>query len=177
MKNYINSALLKKNMEMKDSLKKLTKSSEFLKWNKKNRESKLAYAFRMDENSEWQFGYYNLKTDKMSTFSVDGRISLKDEQDVFKKPGDKVNCINLDDVKISLKDALEKADKAKKKHYPNENVSKSIAILQNIKQGQLWNITFVTNSFKTINIKIDAFNGRVIRHDVVSLFGFRPGAN
>jgi hypothetical protein len=163
-------------MEMKNALKKLTESGEFSSWHKENKKSKLAHAFKMDENNEWQFGYYNPETEKITTFAVDDCISVSDEQEVFKKPGDKVNCINLDDIKISLKGALEKADETKKKHYPKELVNKRIAILQNINQGQLWNITLVTHSFRTINIKVNALDGKLIKHEIVSLFEFKKGA-
>ncbi|MDD5086981.1 MAG: hypothetical protein PHV16_04475, partial [Candidatus Nanoarchaeia archaeon] len=144
--------------------------------NKKNKKSKLAYAFTMDEDANWQFGYYNNETDMISTFIVDKCISLNESQEIFKKPGDKVKCINLEEVKINFEKALEKAEQTRKKYYPNETVNKKIAILQNIKQGQLWNITFVTHSFKTINIKINALNGKLIRHEVVSLFDFKAKA-
>ncbi len=176
MKNYINKAFFRKHMEMKSALKKLNESDEFLVWSKKNKKSKLTYVFTMDNCAEWQFGYYNPDKDKMSTFSVNDVISLKDEQDVFKKPGEKVKCINLEDIKINFEKALEKAEQTRKKYYPNETVNKKIAILQNIKQGQLWNITFVTHSFKTINIKINALNGKLIKHEVVSLFDFKAKA-
>jgi hypothetical protein len=176
MKNYINNAFFKNNMEMRNALKKLNKSSEFLAWSKNNKKSKLAYAFTMDEEDNWQFGYYNNETDMISTFIVDNCISLNESQEIFKKPGDKVKCINLKDVKISFENALEKAEQTRKKYYSNEASNKKIAILQNIKQGQLWNITFVTHSFKTINIKIDALDGKLIKHEIVSLFEFKSKA-
>jgi hypothetical protein len=166
-------------MEMKNALRKLNQSIKFVKWNKKNNKSKLTHAFIMvgnNENDEWQFGYYNPETDKVATFTVNDSVSLNDEQDVFKKPGDKVKCINLNNVKISLEKAIEKADEIKEKHYPKETINKRIAILQNIDHGQLWNITFVTHSFKTINIKINSSDGKVIKHGVISLFEFRSKA-
>ena len=54
-------------------------------------------------------------------------------------------------------------------------MTKTIAILQNIELGQLWNITLVTSSLKTINIKIDAKTGKTIKHELISLFQFRAG--
>jgi len=163
---------------MKNALKKLKQSSKFVEWDKKNNKSKLAYAFIMvenNENNEWQFGYYNSETNRVATFSVNDSISLNDKQEIFKKPGDKVKCIKLSDVKFGLDEVLKKANDIKEKKYSKELVTKTIAVLQNIDLGQLWNITFITSSFNTINIKIDAKTGKTIKHKLVSLFQFKAG--
>ncbi len=165
-------------MDFKTALKKLKESSEFKKWISKNKEAYLTYAFTMIENSEkseWQIGYYDKKLDKVAVFNVNQKIEINPEQDVFKKPGASVKKINLKDVKFGLDDVLKKADDIKEKKYPKEIVTKTIAILQNIELGQLWNITLITSSFSTINIKIDAKTGKTIKHELVSLFQFRAG--
>ena len=165
-------------MNFKTSLKKLKNSSEFKKWISKNKESYLTYAFTMIENSEkseWQIGYYNKKLDKVAVFTINDNIKINPEQDIFKKPGTAVKKINLKDVKFSLDKVLKKAHSIKNKKYPKELIKKTIAILQSIELGQLWNITFITSSLNTINIKIDAKTGKIIKHELVSLFQFRAG--
>ncbi len=163
-------------MDFKTALKKLKQSSEFKKWFSKNKKSYLTYVFTMIENSEkseWQIGYYDKKLDKVTVFTINENIKINPEQDVFKKPGASVKKINLKDVKFGLDDVLKKANDIKEKKYPKEIVTKTIAILQNIELGQLWNITLIASSFNTINIKIDAKTGKTIKHELVSLFQFR----
>ncbi len=165
-------------MDFKTALKKLKNSSEFKKWVFKNKKSYLTYAFTMIENSEkseWQIGYYDKKLDKVTVFTINNNIKINPEQDIFKKPGTAVKKINLKDVKFSLDKVLKKAQTIKEKKYPKELVTKTIAILQNIELGQLWNITLITSSLNTINIKIDAKTGKTIKHELVSLFQFKAG--
>ena len=165
-------------MDFKTALKKLKESSEFRKWVSKNKKSYLTYAFTMIENSEkseWQIGYYDKSLDKVTVFTINNNIEINPEQDVFKKPGTVVKKINLKDVKFSLDNVLKKTQTIKEKKYPKELVTKTIAILQNIELGQLWNITFITSSLNTINIKIDAKTGKTIKHELVSLFQFKAG--
>ena len=165
-------------MDFKTALKKLKESSEFKKWISKNKKSYLTYAFTMienSENSEWQIGYYDKKLDKVAVFTINNNIEINPEQEVFKKPGESIKKVNIEDVKLGLDDVLKKANNIKEKKYPKEVVTKTIAILQNIKLGQLWNITLITSSLNTINIKIDAKTGKIIKHELVSLFQFRAG--
>ncbi|MBU3941925.1 MAG: hypothetical protein KKF74_03355 [Nanoarchaeota archaeon] len=163
-------------MGFKTALKKLKESSKFKKWISKNKEAYLAYAFIMIENSEkseWQIGYYDKKLDKVAVFTINNNIEINPEQDVFKKPGTSVKKVNLKNVKFDLDYVLKKAQTIKEKKYPKELVTKTIAILQNIDLGQLWNITLITSSLNTINIKIDAKTGKTIKHELVSLFQFK----
>ena len=167
-----------KTMHFKTALKKLKNSSEFKKWVSKNKKSYLTYAFTMiekSEKSEWQIGYYDKKLDKVTSFTINNNIEINPEQDIFKKPGTAVKKINLKDVKFSLDDVLKKANDLKEKKYPKEFVTKTIAILQSIELGQLWNITFITSSLNTINIKINSKNGKLIKHELISLLQFKAG--
>ena len=51
---------------------------------------------------------------------------------------------------------------------------KTIAILQNIKpHGNIWNLTYITQAFNTLNMKIDASTGKILDHNHSSIFSFR----
>ena len=68
---------------------------------------------------------------------------------------------------------LKKAEEFKKEKYPNELVSKTIAILQNLDEyGTIWNTTYVMHSFKTLNMKISPENGKILHHSLESLMDF-----
>jgi len=164
-------------MDLKPALKKLKQSREFKDLSKKNKDICFSYALIMLENNKsipWQFGFYHKSTDKMITFIVDkDEIKIEKEEEIFKKPGMEVKPLDIEKAKIPYNEILKKAEEFKKNKYPKELVSKTIAILQNLEQyGNIWNITYVTHSFKTLNMKINAENGEIIDHNLQSLMDF-----
>jgi|TARA_Y100000310_G_scaffold336554_1_gene421424 hypothetical protein len=164
-------------MEFDSALKKLKESKEFKQWSIKNKDAFLSYTFKMlEDNKEvpWQFGFYHKATDKIITFIVDqDMIEIKEEEEVFKKPDTVVKQIDTEKIEISFKSILKKAKEFQKNKYPKELVSRTIAILQNLEEyGNIWNITYMTHSFKTLNMKINPENGKVMHHSLESLMDF-----
>ena len=164
-------------MELKLALKKLEQSKYFKDWHKKNKNTYLSHAFNIPQEmpDEWQLGFYSNEKDRITTFVVNGSaISIRPEEEVFKKEEAKVNEINIEKVKLTLETVLSKASEFQSKSYPKDKSVKTIAILQNIASyGNIWNITYVTESFNTLNMKIDASNGKVLEHNLSSVFSFR----
>lgn len=165
-------------MDLKPALKKLEENRDFKNWRKKNQNTYLSYAFKIPQEmpkDEWQFGFYNKKKDKITTFVVDtDKISIRPEEEVFKKEGAKVNEIQLNKVKITFDNAIAKANEFQSKAFQKDSSMKTIAILQNIQAlGNVWNITYITELFNTLNMKIDASNGKVLQHNLSSIFSFR----
>jgi len=161
-------------MELKQALDKLKQSKEFKDMNK---DIFFSYALIMQENNQtgkWQLGFYNKSTDKMITFVVDTKeIKTEKEEEIFKKPETQVIEVNLKKAKIAYIEILKKAEEFQKKEYPKELVSKTIAILQNLEEfGTIWNITYVTLTFNTLNMKINPENGKIINHKLESLMSF-----
>ena len=165
-------------MDLKPSLKKLEESPEFRKWRQKNKNTYLSYVFKIPQemnSEEWQFGFYDRKKDNITTFiiSKDG-IKARPEEEIFKKEGIKVEGIQLDKVKLTFDNAIAKANEFQQKNFPKDKSVKTIAILQNMPRlGNMWNITYVTEAFNTLNMKIDASTGRVLEHKLSSIFSFR----
>jgi len=96
------------------------------------------------------------------------------KEEVFKKPDMKVNEINTAKLKLPFDKIINKAESFKKKKYPKEIDDKIIAILQNLEPfGDIWNLTYITKTFNTLNIKVDAENGRILQHKLSSIFDFR----
>jgi len=164
-------------MDIKPALKKLEESSDFKKWKKSNKDTYFSYAFKIPQEipDEWQLGFYNKKKDKITTFFIKGgAISMRPDEDVFKKEEMKVNEIQLDRVKLTFDNAITKANEFQEKNFPKDRSIKTIAILQNISDlGNIWNITYVTEAFNTLNMKIDASNGKVLEHNLMSILSFR----
>ena len=165
-------------MDLKPSLKKLEESHDFRKWHQKNKNTYLSYVFKIPQemnSEEWRFGFYDKKKDKITTFIISGDdVKSRPEEDIFKKEEMKVEEIQLDKVKLAFDSAIGKADEFQQKNFPKDKSVKTIAILQNVpKLGNVWNITYVTEAFNTLNMKIDAASGKILEHKLSSIFSFR----
>lgn len=160
------------------ALKLLDSDKEFQDWKKENKEAYFSYAFNMVRNEnqleDWQLGYYDKKKDKITTFIIKkDDIEIKPEEDVFKKEETEVRAINLDYAKLNIDDVLKKAKEFQKSRYTNELPMRVILILQNLPGlGNIWNITYVTHTFKTLNMKVSSSSGKVLEHNLTSLVDF-----
>ena len=165
-------------MELKSILNRLKKSKDFRMWEKNNVNAFFSYAFKIlkEENfAGWRIGFYNKDNSKITTFSVNkDEIQINQEDDVFKKPDMSVNKINMEKLKLPFEKILHKAEAFKGKNYPKELEEKIIVILQNLDNlGDIWNITYITKAFNTLNIKVNAENGKILQHKLSSIFAFR----
>ncbi|MAG91494.1 hypothetical protein CMO83_02360 [Candidatus Woesearchaeota archaeon] len=165
-------------MDLKPALKKLESDSSFKEWHSQNNSTYFSYAFKIPQemgSNDWQIGFYNKQKDRITTFAIVGdNIDIRPEEEIFKKEDMKVNEIQLDKVKMTFDDAISKANEFQEKNYPKDKSIKTIVILQNIPDfGNIWNITLVTEAFNTLNMKIDASNGKVIEHKLSSVFSFK----
>jgi len=159
-------------MEIKEIIENLEKTKEFKDYKKENEFSFLTHIFHMDDpanKDDFQVGYYN-KDDTITTFIISkDQVKVMPEAEIFKKPDAKIKKLDLDEVKISI----EQSDKISKdileKKYKQETPSKRILILQNIEEGLIYNITFITQTSSMINIKIDAKTGEVIHESITPL--------
>lgn len=118
-----------------------------------------------------QVGYYSTKTKKVTTFDLGIPIQMREEVP-FQEEAHTIKGLDIKKIKLSMDEALAIADTIRKEKYKSEPTNKQILILQNIEQGQMFNITFVTNSFKTLNVKINAETTEVISHSLANLIGF-----
>ena len=165
-------------MDLKPALQKLEQSQYFKKWKQKNKNTYFSYAFKIPQkmnDDDWQLGFYSSKNKKITTFVIaQDSIDIRPEEDVFKKDETSVNKIEIDKIKMTFDNVISKAVEFQEKNYPKDKSIKTIAILLNIEgMGNIWNITYVTEAFNTLNMKIDASNGRIIEHNLVSIFSFR----
>ena len=165
-------------MDLKPALKNLEESKEFKAWRKKNKNTYISYAFKIPQemgSNDWQFGFYNSKKDKITTFVITGdSIKIRPEEEIFKKEDMKVKKIQLDKVNLTFDNAIGKADEFQQKNFSKDKSIKTIVILQNSQEfGNVWNITYITEAFNTLNMKIDASNGRMLEHNLSSILSFR----
>ncbi len=159
-------------MQFKDKLKEVEKHKIFLDWRKKNKESYLAHTFRMLDEANmniWQFGFYN-PDDTITTFILN-KDDVKEvpQEQIFHKQGKKLPKLSLEEIKLSFDEAVEKANKLHDEKYKQHPVLKTIVILQKIEKRQMYNITFVTQTFNTLNIRVDASDGKIASEKLTSL--------
>ena len=164
-------------MDLMSALKRLKQSKEFSSLGEKIEGIYFSYAMTMLENNKstpWRLGFYHKSTDKMMTFIVDeGEIKMEKEEEIFKKPGMEVKKVDIEKIKIPYDEILKKAEEFRKNKHPHELARKTIVILQNLGEfGNIWNITYVTHSFNTLNIKINTENGKILHHSLESLMDF-----
>lgn len=163
-----------------NALKKLFESPDFKNWKKDNTNDYLSTGFiviEKDQDYPWMIGFYNPKTEKISSFVVSEKECYFEKIDeVFKKPEDKVIKLNTDKIKIDVEDLLEIIDNFRKEKYNHESVVKTILIVQNLSEyGNIWNITLVTQSFNAINMKVNAETGEILDDKCSSLISYTAG--
>jgi len=163
--------------DFKEALKILEKSKEFNAWKRKNPETYLSYGFFVveDADSDWKIGYYHKKDDRMTSFNVGEKITIEPEEEIFQKEKKKVEKLDMEKVKLGLAEAVAIANQVQQEEYATEMPRKIIAILQTLDKKQVWNVTFLTQSFNTLNFKIKSENGRVVEKKLQPLFQFDEG--
>ena len=157
------------------TLKYVQESPVYKAWLSDHPSSYLSSFFKIIEHQDvdwWQVDFYYPKGDTITSFVVDDKVKLatKDAA-VFKKPDTSVKALDLAMVKIDMAHALRAAQELQKEKYKGEKTSKTVVLLQTLAQT-FWNISFLTNSFKLVNIRIDAKTGDVLEDSIVPLFDF-----
>ncbi|MEA2036358.1 MAG: hypothetical protein U9O94_02535 [Nanoarchaeota archaeon] len=163
-------------MEITNVLKRLREDNKFKEWEKKNKDSFLAHIFKMldDANKDdWQIGFYN-KDDTMTTFQLTpSEVNIVAPENIFKRPEAKIEKLDEDKIKLDISNALQTAEKIQTTEYKSETPFKIITILQKLDIGQVYNITYVTQTFKVLNLKIDCTTGEVLKKKLSSIMEFK----
>ncbi len=166
-------------MELDETLAVLTKHSLFKEWHVKNHDYFLAHAFVMlDEpnKNNWQIGFYNPAKERMVTFIISTTVQKTEEQEVLKAEGE-IKQLKPEEVKLSVEQAIKKANECMHENYRAEKPIKQFFIIQNAEGRTMFNITYLMQSLKTLNIKIDAKTGETVKHSLQSLVDFSPAPN
>ena len=154
-------------MDIQKTIEKIEISKVFLDWQKKNQGFYLVHVFLMSNHNP-QVGYYNDKLDKITTFDLGQEVILNPPSDVFKE-GKTIPKLKLENIKIDLEKARQVIIELKKSTYSAEVLEKEIILLQEFDGETVYNFTYFTKAFKTLNIKVNASNGKIISHELSSL--------
>jgi hypothetical protein len=163
-------------MQIKEIIAKAQTSEEYKKFHKEQPDAYLTHVFFMDDGKgigAYDVGFYSKKAQKIASFEVtDSGVCLKDLSEPFREPGKEIDKLDMAKVKITPEDAIETAKALQKEKYPQSIPTKRIVILQNFNKHHIWNITYVTMKFETLNIKVDAETGKISYDNVQKIFDF-----
>lgn len=160
-------------MLIKTKLEKLKKDKIFKDWHNKNKHCFLAHIFISSNNlDEFHYGFYDKKTDKITSFIVNSEIKKSKAEEIFKKPDAKIAELKINEINLDIGQALEKAKEILNDKYKNEGIVKYFVILQ-VLDKQLYNMSHVTNTMFLINLKINAKDGKLLKENKTSLMQFR----
>ncbi|MEK6939503.1 MAG: hypothetical protein AABX31_02135 [Nanoarchaeota archaeon] len=157
-------------ISLKEMLVKIEKSEKYLSWKKKHPQGYLSHFFcpisaDCELKSEWEIGFYDPDSEKMTVFAYGETITVKEnEDDVFKKPEQKVEELDMKSVKTAFEKAVDVFATNVEELFPKAGRGDGFVILQNLEGKALWNVTFITKDLKFINIKINAETGAVDSH-------------
>lgn len=176
LKRYINLQQTGWSMDILDALHTLENSPHHKKWRAKHNSAYFSHAFKMfqDEHKEWQLGFYEPKTEKITTFLVSPeKVEQRTAEEVFKNE-EHVEKLELPENILPLNDVLMKTAQFQQQNYPKDKSMKTIALLQSLPEyGSVWNITLVTQAFNTLNMKLHPSTGEILNHKMSSIFSFR----
>ncbi|MCP3686452.1 MAG: hypothetical protein GY861_27760 [bacterium] len=161
-------------MNAKEVVEKLEKTPGFIEWRKDNKDAYLISLFTMFEelkDGEWMANYYDKKTEQATVFVFHKNgFEEQPKSEVFKKGA--VKKLDMNKVKVDFDKALVAGAKVRDQCC-GERILKIIAILQNLKEGLVWNLTYLTSAYRTLNVRISAVDGKEITHKVNSIFEFK----
>ncbi|MFT4311026.1 MAG: hypothetical protein ACMXX7_00175 [Candidatus Woesearchaeota archaeon] len=157
-------------MELKQELEKITNSKDYQEYIKTT-DAYLTHISKIQEkNSEdnWEFGFYEPKTDKITVFETNP-IKRRQADETLKKEDKVVEALDLDEVNIGFEDSILIADNHAKEKKETL-ITKKIIILQKLDKKIVWNLTYITTSFKLLNIKISADTGEIVNSNLYSIY-------
>ena len=146
-------------------------TGDYLEWKKSNPSAYLTSVFAMfsgDHEKEWLVNYYNPGNSAITSFSAAGK---KNSEEAFKKEGS-IPELDMVEVKIGEPEAMDRAKKELMEKYPGNATQKTVVVLQKPEAVAIWNVTFITSSFKVINVKLSAAEGEVISRNASSISDF-----
>lgn len=155
-------------MNFHQALEKLEKSSVFCDWKKDHQSAYLVHFFWMPPEN-LHIGYYETARDLLTSFILSEKITKKEDTEIFKEQSS-IPLLAMEKVTIKLSEVLEKATAQQKEKYSQDTISKQIVFLQTVDGQPVYNITFVTETFKFLHILIHATTGAVLRETMQPLF-------
>ncbi|MDP3918955.1 MAG: hypothetical protein Q8Q35_03585 [Nanoarchaeota archaeon] len=115
-------------------------------------------------NTELKIDFYSSEKHKIFTYSKKGEDIIITEDEIFQKEKQPLEKLDLEKIKVSYEEALDKVKEEK------DNV---ITILQVIDDKIVWNMTVLTPTLELYNLKVDAITGEILNEYKENFMNFR----
>ena len=149
-----------------DVMPKLLKDELYRSWKKQHPQSFCSHFFCSLTaagivTSSWEAGFFDPRDSKITVFMLlpSGNFEIKPADDVFKKEDTMVEKLKMEKVNITLDQVLSTLQAQLAASFSQEKMGNGFCILQTLDDEPLWNFTFVTQSLKFANVKINAEHG------------------
>ncbi len=118
----------------------------------------------------WEVGYYNPETEKITVFASTGNsFSIKPEDQVFSKETPKIDVLDISKVTVSFMDALDVYKQQKAEAFASQQLGDGFVVLQVIEGTPLWNFTFISKTLQFCNLRISTTEKVVVSSQVVDV--------
>ncbi|MBI3033793.1 PepSY domain-containing protein [Candidatus Woesearchaeota archaeon] len=154
-------------MNVREIIERLEASAEFLLWKDEHHDAFLMSIFSMfdsESSDDYLVSYFEGMT--VTTFYMDAKETYKKGVEESEKPIKQLDITNLG---VELKQAVSTA-RAAFLRKSGESIAKTIAILQNLDDGPLWNISFMSSNYNVYNARINAETGQLVSEDYGAMF-------
>ena len=153
--------------DIKHELERIHDSAEYKTCKEQNPDLILVSAFFMgtDLNEvNWELTFYSKEKHKNFLFKEE-----EEEHEIFQKEEHALEELDISKVQMTLEEAWTKTEGLAQGH----SLAKAIVVLQ-VQEGKvIWNITWITNELKFMNVRLDAVTQEVIKHEINSLTDLR----
>ena len=161
-------------MELKDVVDKVENCEAFKAFRHQHPEAFLAHSLVLFDgpSQQWHLGYFDQSKESMMTFIMcDGVIDAVEDKEIL-RTAHAIMALDAASVKLSSEDALKVARDVAAQHYPHEQIVKTFFVVQVIESQPVFNITFFTRAFSTINVHLSTTDGTVGTHSCERLFDY-----
>ena len=161
-------------MEILTQLAKVEQSETFKEWKSGTPKAFLSSLFVLidGQRKDWQAAFYDPDSEHTTAFIIDDPVSLIPPSPTFKEPGTAVQALNISKVTVDLPECLAVVAERQRKEFPAAMPSKIIAILQHLPIGQVYNVTYVTTMFSTLNMKGNAATKDIFEAKLIPIVSF-----
>ena len=160
---------------MKELLASLQHDSLFQSWKKQHPDSYCTHFFcqispECVPKTPWEIGFYDSHTGKITVFAeLPKGFEIKPADDVFRKDQAEVEKLEWEQVKIFVDEAMSRCQELMPQKFPSEKLGNGFLILQTFNGVTVWNFSFITQTLKFVNVKINANTGQEESHDTINL--------
>ncbi|MBI4449419.1 hypothetical protein HY641_05335 [Candidatus Woesearchaeota archaeon] len=139
----------------------------------------LAHIFYLDDpanKDSCQAGYYDSAHQRMTTFVVSGdTIETIPDQEVLQDPETPIQPLDITHVAHDEHAILTAAQEVITLHHPKAFPIKRFFIIQNSNLGEIYNVSYLTQTFSSVNIKLAIRDLSVLKHSESQLMNFDKG--